>query len=107
MIDSLTSNANPAPETEAGWIEAVGRDICLRGRVYPLGLEGGILRFAALNPWDELLRETLQLRAEWPVELLPSDPKLLEAQLSALAGSANGMAGGAILSELIKSEVTL
>src|SRR3989338_9627610 len=86
-------------------LNSVGRDICLRGLVFPLNRDpDGIVRFAAANPRDETLRAPLRLRLGAPVDFVAADAAAVEAKLATL-GAGPGSAG--LLSDLIKSEVTL
>ncbi len=106
MPDKNSPLFSASLEAETEWVEAAGRDICVRGRVYPLGREAGVYRFAAQNPGDELLREALQLRLGAPVDFTPVDARWIDARLAALLG-AGGMGNGTLLSELLKSDVSI
>ena len=94
-------------DLDTALIEAVGRDICVRCRTYPVALEGEVLVCAAQNVNDELLREALQLRSGREVEFVKADGPTLEYQLKRIAGKSGAMEEGGILSDLIKSEVDL
>ncbi len=86
-------------------IEKVGKDICMRGKTFPIGIQDGIYRFAIPFPGDELLRDALQLRLASPVEFVFVEPNFLEGQLIRL--SETTVQNTPILSDLIQSEVSI
>ena len=94
-------------DLEPSLLDAVGRDICIRCRTYPIAEAAGGLIFAAQNVNDELLREALQLRTGKPVDFRKADAPTLEYQIKRISGSAGALEEGGILSDLIKSEVAI
>ncbi|HKP97697.1 MAG TPA: GspE/PulE family protein [Fibrobacteria bacterium] len=88
-------------------LDEVGRDICIRCRTYPVASAGNVLFFAAQNVNDELLREALQLRSGKDVEFRKADGPTLEYQIKRISGKAGALEEGGILSDLIKSEVSI
>ena len=87
-------------------LESVGKDICLRARVYPVGKNAeGVVLFATGEPSDELLREALQLRLDASIEFVLAEKRELDEHLSRLSGAKFDSQGGSLLTDLVKSEV--
>jgi type IV pilus assembly protein PilB len=117
---SLQENSSPVlegPEKAWGnrsedpiaweWVTAVGKDICRRSRTYPLREVKGEIFFAVQNPWDELLREALQLRLRRRVRFVVQESEELDLQIRRLNGLDGARGEGGILGDLIKSEVAI
>ena len=93
---------------DASLYERVGRDICTWGKTLPLerGADG-IYKFAAVHPFEELLREALQLRLGGPVDFIPMDLKAIEDETAKLSGLPRSAGNSTLLSNLVKSEIAL
>ncbi len=105
-LDMTPASDRPDP-IDWDCVDAVGRDICRRSRTYPVREEGGTVYFAVQNPWDEPLREALQLRLRKPVRFLAKEAAELDLQIRRLSGSEGAGGEGGILGDLIKSEVAI
>jgi type II secretory ATPase GspE/PulE/Tfp pilus assembly ATPase PilB-like protein len=103
---SLLENAD-TPLVHAGLSESVGRDICLRAKVFPLGREWGEVVFAASIAADELLREALSLRLGEPVKLVAKSPDFLAEGLHQVEALAEKAEGEGLITELMRSDLAV